>query len=151
MSQEKTSPISTIMASLVIVLSYLVCFLIIAPVLLWLYDTLFGSWHALGNPSIQDARDNPTFFSLLVRLALSSGVSAYAAASLVSKIFTRAHGRTVATVFGFALAIWLVLAIMKTIYDPEYGLIIEIFIIGATFIPSAMIAQAIWRHNFLSR
>jgi len=116
----KASSVPTILASIAMVLSYFLCLIFVMPVLLWLYDTLLGSWHAFGNPAVKEARENPSVFSILIRITLSSGFSAYAAASITSKIFPGAHARAVAIVFGLALTILLALMIMGAIYEPTY-------------------------------
>jgi hypothetical protein len=103
--EDRFSIAQTVGAAIAVVVIYFVILYIGTPIIQWafdLYGRLFVPERFGGGREV----DNPGLLTLLFRVLLLSGISAWAAVAATFKIFEGAHARAVAVALGVSIVAW---------------------------------------------
>lgn len=120
----------------------------IIPVIWGLLDSLASPILDIGNRFATEDPKNPSVYSVLVKLAISSGGAAIGTFSLNAKVFPHAHAKTVATVFCLAFLGYLALGAIGTLMSPTYGLTVSVLMWLAMAVPTFYFIRQVWHGEF---
>lgn len=106
---------------------------------------------SIGNPSVANIRENPTIYSVVLRLALASAGAGCGAFFLSSKLFKNAHARTVVIIFSLVFSIYLLLNGAGALAEPRYGLALDTLTWLTQAIPTGYVIIVAWKGAFFTK
>jgi multisubunit Na+/H+ antiporter MnhG subunit len=110
--------------------------------------SLYGILIGPVNPIMTATEESPSVLSVVIKAALTSGGAAFGSFYLSGRLFSRAHAKTVSSVFSIIFISALIFGALGAYIEPTYHPIIEVLFWLATATPPSYAIYHAWRGEF---
>ena len=141
--KERFSVVHTTAVAVTVVVVYFVVLYVGTPIIEWALN-LYGRWFVPERYGGGRELDNPGVLTLLIRVLLMSGISAWAAFSASVILFQRAHARTVAVALGSSVIAWAGFLVFLMPFETPLKVFMGVLGIVFMAVPPLVITYILW-------